>query len=812
MGGCCSSSQQEAFNDNDEQIADVEEMLRELGAADEAASSTVQLVIACRNIVQSGIRKFDPMVYVFEEQSGEKKFLGKTESIPAATHPQFMQSVTVVYQFAQVQSLLFELLSEERKGMGRDDQRLLGTMQVNLSKLLEDEAPYVGTLQAMPVTGAKAGDIIIKAEVQGKSEGTEYEVLFSFGCVNLESKNFFGAAGSDPFLVISRVVDGSFQPVAKTEYIGNVTACEWKPLVVRLERLCRGDFNAVVLIDVWDWEASGRHQMIGSVRTTLAQLLAHGSSRYKETIFQMDLVNVAKRGKENYLSSGTLLLNSIEVETAHSFLEYVKGGFEINLTICVDFSSSNGKPTDVTSLHYSDPNRRLDNEYVKALKAVVKVLGEYDKDQAFPFYGYGARERTSMDPAASDIFPVTFDPHRVEVHGIEGIVDAYWKCLDRIEMAEPTRFKNCMDKAYHMASGKKESYQIVLFVTDGQISDLQAMVDVVVECATEPISVIIIGVGDGPFADMEYLDGDDRPLVSSDGKMPNRDLVGFVPFREFQDDPEQLARETLKEIPKQFTKWAKLYKVKPPSRAHAEDNLDGTMRKEPVAEMPDLEARRQDHRMPQKSGLELAQAMGQQEVRVELRKDAGEGLGLVLRNLTIVEVNPGSAASRCKLHHYEGYALAQINGSPIRSQADIPSLVRDETACILTLKLDPNYEFKQQDVGSADDRRASENGEQKGDAKERRHRDHGSPRRRRRRDEDEEDGQKQRSGHSRPRRHEHHHRHRKPRGHEDTKSPRPSLASPMSQDSPSYSNASISRRDDDLGRDVELRGDYRSLR
>ena len=65
-----------------------------------------------------------------------------------------------------------------------------------------------------------------------------------------------------------------------------------------------------------------------------------------------------------------------------------------------------------------------------------------------------------------------------------------------------------------------------------------------------PLSIIIIGVGDADFEQMENLDADKSPLYNTQtGKYQSRDIVQFVPFNQFQNDPSLLAKEVLKEIP-----------------------------------------------------------------------------------------------------------------------------------------------------------------------------------------------------------------------------------------------------------------------
>ena len=47
------------------------------------------------------------------------------------------------------------------------------------------------------------------------------------------------------------------------------------------------------------------------------------------------------------------------------------GGCEIQLNIAIDFTLSNGHPSDRDSLHYLDMNR---NEYLHAIKSVGEIL------------------------------------------------------------------------------------------------------------------------------------------------------------------------------------------------------------------------------------------------------------------------------------------------------------------------------------------------------------------------------------------------------------------------------------------------------
>ena len=80
------------------------------------------------------------------------------------------------------------------------------------------------------------------------------------------------------------------------------------------------------------------------------------------------------------------MLTDFRLEEKTSFLQYIAGGCNIDLSISIDFTGSNGHPSSQSSLHYFDPKL---NQYIQAIKSVGEILEHYDKDKEINAYGYG---------------------------------------------------------------------------------------------------------------------------------------------------------------------------------------------------------------------------------------------------------------------------------------------------------------------------------------------------------------------------------------------------------------------------------------
>ena len=53
-----------------------------------------------------------------------------------------------------------------------------------------------------------------------------------------------------------------------------------------------------------------------------------------------------------------------------------------------------------------------------------------------------------------------------------------------------------------------------MIITDGIINDMRQTIDQIVRGSNNPLAIIIVGVGNADFKDMDKLDGDNEALFS----------------------------------------------------------------------------------------------------------------------------------------------------------------------------------------------------------------------------------------------------------------------------------------------------------
>uniref|UniRef100_A0A8C5RZ83 Copine 8 n=1 Tax=Laticauda laticaudata TaxID=8630 RepID=A0A8C5RZ83_LATLA len=447
----------------------------------------------------------------------EWREFGRTEVIDNTLNPDFVRKFIMDYFFEERQNLRFDLYDVDSKSPNLSKHDFLGQVFCTLGEIVGSqgsrlEKPVIG------IPGRKCGTIILTAE---ELNCCREAVLMQFCANKLDKKDFFGK--SDPFLVFFR----------------------------------SNEDGRTIKIEVYDWDRDGSHDFIGEFTTSYREL-SRGQSQFN--VYEVMIYFI------DFFSYYILYILNLNLEQFVSFM-LPFNRTQINFTVAIDFTASNGNPAHPTSLHYMNPYQL--NAYGMALRAVGEIIQDYDTDKMFPALGFGAK--LPPDGRISHEFALNGNPQNPYCNGIDGVMEAYYMSLKSVQLYGPTNFAPVINHVARYAASIKDGsqYFVLLIVTDGVISDMAQTKESIVNAAKLPMSIIIVGVGPAEFDAMEELDGDEI-RVSSRGVYAERDIVQFVPFRDYIDrtgnhilSMARLARDVLAEIPDQFLSYMRVRGIKP---------------------------------------------------------------------------------------------------------------------------------------------------------------------------------------------------------------------------------------------------------
>lgn len=330
-------------------------------------TSQIEMSLSCRNLLNADIlSKSDPYCIIYMKEPWQDRYFefGRTEKIDDTLNPEWVKNFVINYNFETVQKMKFEVWDVDPDG-----QDFLGHFETSLADIVSHSGrQFTGNLTGIP--GKNCGQILVVTE---EVATCKQQVKMHFQAIDLARMHWF--TKNDPFLVFSRAnEDGTFSVVAKTEVQNWTQHPRWRPIIMRVTTLCNGDYDRNIRMDCYDYRNSGSHKLIGTCYSTLRNLSVGGSKTF----------NLAYPNKANK-SAGKLELLSIEVMEDITFLDYIRNGTQLHFAVAIDFTASNGTPTDPNSLHFLSPHRP--NNYEIALRSVGEIIQSYDSAQLYPAFG-----------------------------------------------------------------------------------------------------------------------------------------------------------------------------------------------------------------------------------------------------------------------------------------------------------------------------------------------------------------------------------------------------------------------------------------
>ncbi|KAI3989266.1 hypothetical protein MKX01_004815 [Papaver californicum] len=264
-----------------------------------------------------------------------------------------------------------------------------------------------------------------------------------------------------------------------------------------------------------------------------------------------DIRSGAWSSKYNKIDDDYRSLDQVTTALARAGLE------SSNLIVGIDFTKSN-EWTGARSFNHKSLHHIGDypNPYEQAISIIGRTLSSFDEDNLIPCFGFG-------DASTHDKDVFSFYPDQRPCNGFEEALMRYKELAPQLRLAGPTSFAPIIEMAIGTVENSGGQYHVLLIIADGQVTrsvdtdvghlspQEQDTVNAIVKASDYPLSIVLVGVGDGPWDMMREFD-DNIPSRAFD----NFQFVNFTEImsRNIPNSKKEtdFALAALMEIPSQY--------------------------------------------------------------------------------------------------------------------------------------------------------------------------------------------------------------------------------------------------------------------
>ncbi|KAM0871933.1 hypothetical protein ACQ4PT_039067 [Festuca glaucescens] len=241
-----------------------------------------------------------------------------------------------------------------------------------------------------------------------------------------------------------------------------------------------------------------------------------------------------------------------------------------NLILGIDFTKSNewsGRHSfRRQSLHAISGTP---NPYEQAISIIGRTLSPFDDDNLIPCFGFG-------DASTHDHSVFSFYQETRPCRGFEEVLERYRQIVPHLNLSGPTSFAPLIYAAMSVVESSNWQYHVLVIIADGQVTTTnssdrrlspqeQATIQAIVDASFYPLSIVMVGVGDGPWDAMQHFDD-----CIPDRAFDNFQFVNFTDIMSTSKDMSKkeaaFALAALMEIPTQYKATQGLR----PSEKHAQ--------------------------------------------------------------------------------------------------------------------------------------------------------------------------------------------------------------------------------------------------
>ena len=244
----------------------------------------------------------------------------------------------------------------------------------------------------------------------------------------------------------------------------------------------------------------------------------------------------------------------------HSLLDYLERDLHLSTTLFIDFSDSGDN-----FHHIMDNNETI---FEKLMKNFLDILVPYNEEPFFHIYGFGFKEKEKFKGDYEPyMFPINkkVDSPSIKVTEIKKFYDSFLNAIDfgkqkiNIDLIVK-KFNNIVKEDVDDYDISK--YNILLLFTNSDIVDEKQFVKDLIFTSSLPISLIIVGLGKGPFTKLENIEEQFLTLKDDEGNKPQRKCFKFESFQK-NSKIFQRTKNSLSDIPEEMVEYLGIKNIEP---------------------------------------------------------------------------------------------------------------------------------------------------------------------------------------------------------------------------------------------------------
>ena len=487
--------------------------------SEEAFTCNLRIEITLKNISNDNEYTVELNEYNNSRKTSKKK-IGQTEAKSASKdrNIKFENGIVIPFHFSQIQPLEF-LIKNNKSNIPIIIEKSLGEIIGSLSQTYRENIE---------------GNITFEAKVFLHDE-LDRQCVF-----NIEvSGSLVGMKIGYTITSLGNQYDPINKLVYESEILDNNSLIKFNSISIPLNELASDENLEDNIIEI-SFKDVQHSTELGKYSSNLTKLFE------KENIIDF------KGGKKAKIVSIR--------KNFYSLLDFLENDFHLSTTLFIDFSE-----IDKANTHHE-----VNNEIVfeKLMENFLDVLVSYNEDPFFHIYGFGFDPKDKTIDYDPDMYPINkkVDSPSVKMNEIKKFYTEFLMAinfgkkktnLDLIIKKFNTKIKIDIEK-YDVSE-----YNVLLLFTNNDIIDEKEFSNNLIISSSLPISVVVIGLGSGPYTKLENVENNFLNLKSDDGIVPQRKCLKFISFKNNSKNFQRTVQKSLVDIPNEMVEYLTINNIEP---------------------------------------------------------------------------------------------------------------------------------------------------------------------------------------------------------------------------------------------------------